>query len=25
MVDKDVEGNETGNDQEGSCWMPRLS
>jgi hypothetical protein len=25
MVDKDIEGGETGGDQEGSCWTPRLS
>jgi hypothetical protein len=24
MVDEDVEGGETGGDQEGSCWTPRL-
>jgi hypothetical protein len=23
MVEEDVEGSETGGDQEGSCWMPR--
>jgi hypothetical protein len=25
MVDEDVEGGKTGDDQEGSCWTPRLS
>jgi hypothetical protein len=25
MMDKDVEGSETSNDKEGSCWTPRLS
>jgi hypothetical protein len=25
MVDEDVEGGETGGDQEGSCWTSRLS
>jgi hypothetical protein len=25
MVDKVIEGGETGGDQEGSCWTPRLS
>jgi hypothetical protein len=25
MADEDVEGGETGGDQEGSCWTPRLS
>jgi hypothetical protein len=25
IVDKDIEGGETSDNQEGSCWTPRLS
>jgi hypothetical protein len=25
MVDEDIKGDETGDDQERSCWTPRLS